>query len=323
MHPRRTDFHYSDTPEPHRQRTREIIKQHPEIRQLVGRNAWSFVLIVLIVTGQLTLAWLLRAQAWWAVLIAAYLVGAFATHALFVLIHEAAHQLIFRSRPLNMISSILADVSNIVPSAVSFRSYHLKHHAFQGHYGLDADLASRREARMVGNSTPGKVLWEVFFPVFQALRPLRLKEIRFMTGWTLVNMLVVFGVDALVWVYFGPMAFLYLVLSFCCSVGFHPLGARWIQEHFVVSPPQETYSYYGPLNLLALNVGFHNEHHDFPSVPWNKLPKIRESAPEWYDTLVCHRSWFRLWLRFLLDPKLSLFSRVVRSDHAEAAAQTQ
>ena len=64
------------------------------------------------------------------------------------------------------------------------------------------------------------------------------------------------------------------------SVGLHPLGARWIQEHYLVFEGQETSSYYGPLNVVALNVGHHNEHHDFPSVPWNRLPAIRRSAPE-------------------------------------------
>ena len=48
------------------------------------------------------------------------------------------------------------------------------------------------------------------------------------------------------------------------------MGARWIQEHYLTHGEQETYSYYGPLNTVAFNVGFHNEHHDFPSVPWNR-----------------------------------------------------
>ena len=55
-------------------------------------------------------------------------------------------------------------------------------------------------------------------------------------------------------------------------MGLHPLGARWIQEHYLVHGEQETTSYYGILNVPALNVGYHNEHHDFPSVPWNRLP---------------------------------------------------
>jgi sphingolipid delta-4 desaturase len=129
-----------------------------------------------------------------------------------------------------------------------------------------------------------------------------------------VNWVIVAGYDVLIAVAFGPGALLYLGLSFFFSIGLHPLGARWIQEHYLTSPPQETYSYYGPLNTVALNVGFHNEHHDCPSVPWNRLPRMTVIAPEWYDTLVSHRSWSRLLWRFLSDPEISLFSRMVRKN---------
>ncbi len=307
------EFSITSTPEPHKERTRAILKQHPEVRNLIARNPFSAVIVLSVVAMQLGIAITLRNQPFWVILITAYLIGAFANHALFVLIHECSHNLIFKSRPLNMIISIIADFSNTVPSAISFRTYHLKHHAYQGNYYLDADIASKWEAKLVGNSFFGKTFWLLFFALFQALRPPRLKEIKFMSSWTLVNWIVIFGIDVLMVVYFGWYSFLYLFLSFAFSIGLHPLGARWVQEHYLTFPPQETYSYYGPLNIVALNVGFHNEHHDFPSIPWNNLPKIKDTAPEFYNNLVSHKSWSKLFVRFLTDPGLSLFSRMVRT----------
>lgn len=311
------DFQYSNQPEPHKIRTREILKAHPEVRNFIGRNPYSFLIILLVIGLQVLIAYLLNDQSWWFALIVAFFVGAFANHASYVLIHEAAHNLIFKSRVLNHIVGILADVPNVVPSAISFRSYHLKHHSYQGDYYLDADLASKWEARFIGNSVIGKAFWEMMFPIFQALRTPRLKDIPFMNFWTIINWIVVFGVDALIIIFFGWTSFLYLVFSFFFSIGFHPLGARWIQEHYLIAPPQETYSYYGLANIVALNVGYHNEHHDFPSIPWNNLPKVKATAPEFYDNLVYHKSWTKLWLKFLFDPNLSLFSRMVRDNKSE------
>lgn len=317
------DFTYSYSVEPHKERTKQILKTHPEVRELISKNSKSIYLILFIVILQTSLAIFLSAKPLWMLLVTAYLIGAFANHALFVLIHECSHNLIFKTKAANMVASIIADIPNSLPTAISFRSYHLKHHAFQGDYYLDADLASRWEARLIGNSFLGKTLWLLFFPVFQALRPPRLKEISFMNKWTIINWVVVFGIDFFLIYFFGWYAYLYLLASLFFSVGLHPLGARWIQEHYLTFPPQETYGYYGILNTVALNVGFHNEHHDFPSIPWNNLPKLKKTAPEFYDNLVSHSSWTKLLFKFLFDSRLSLFSRMVRKNRGTLAVTNE
>ena len=242
---------------------------------------------------------------------------------MWTLIHECSHNLIFSKTYWNTLASIVANLPHLLPSAVSFQRYHMKHHAFQGVYDLDADLPSYWEARLIGNSSIGKARWLLLFPIFQVTRPPRLKEIRMFDRWIVLNFAVQFAFDAAIYLYFGPKAFWYLAASFFFSVGLHPLGARWIQEHYLVAPPQETYSYYGPLNTIAFNVGYHNEHHDLPSVPWNHLPAIRNGAPEMYNSLVYHTSWTSLLLKFLFDPGISLFSRRSRTERGRVALDAE
>jgi sphingolipid delta-4 desaturase len=307
-------FVHSNEPEPHHARTKAIIRQHPEIRGFIGKNPYSVLIIVTAVAMQLTLAVLLAQSPWWLILIVAYCVGAIIDHALFVLIHEAAHNLMFRKPALNTLAGILANLPSVIPSSVSFKRYHLKHHSFQGVYDLDADIPSEWEARLIGNSPVGKALWLLFFPLFQLTRPMRIKQVKMIDGWILLNMAVVFAVDAVILLTLGLPALLYLLISLFFSVGLHPVGARWIQRHYLVDESQETYSYYGKMNTLALNVGYHNEHHDFPSIPWNALPRVKQTAPEYYEELKSHTSWGRLLIQFIVDPKLSLFSRTIREE---------
>lgn len=308
-------FHLSPDNQPHPQRCREMLKKHPEIAQLMGRNPYTALLLLFVVALQFGLAWQLGqlgASYWYLSVVLAFCVGAFSSHSLYVMIHEATHNLIFSSQWLNRILGIVADLPNVMPSAMGFRIYHLKHHAHQGDPNYDADMASEWEARLVKNVWWRKALWLFFFPLFQVARPPRL-NIRLWNVWTVANLLLVLLADIIVLRFLGVNGFLYLLLSFMFSVGLHPLGARWIQEHFTPDGQQETFSYYGPLNLLALNVGFHNEHHDFPAVPWNRLPQVRKIAPEYYNNLEYHTSWSKLLLKFIFDPSYSLFSRVERT----------
>src|SRR5258708_4621315 len=99
--PKRTHFFQSTAPEPHRLRTREILKKHPQVRTLIGKNPVTIFAIIGLVAGQTALAVLLADKPWWAVIAVAYLVGAFFDHSLFVMIHECAHRLLFKNPAAN------------------------------------------------------------------------------------------------------------------------------------------------------------------------------------------------------------------------------
>lgn len=62
-----------------------------------------------------------------------------------------------------------------------------------------------------------------------------------------------------------------------------------------------------------LQVGYHNEHHDFPSIPWTRLPALKALAPEYYDTIPSHPSWPMVIINFIRDAEVGIFARAKRT----------
>jgi sphingolipid delta-4 desaturase len=116
-----------------------------------------------------------------------------------------------------------------------------------------------------------------------------------------------------VWYFLGLQALLYLAFSTLLGMGLHPMAGHFVAEHYTFQRGQETYSYYGPLNWFSHNVGYHNEHHDFPFIPGCRLRQLRELAPEFYDPLPSHASWVKVIWCYIFDPAISPFSRVIRN----------
>ena len=228
------------------------------------------------------------------------------------MVHEASHDSIFKKRFWNKLFGVFSNIAQAAPSAISFRNFHLIHHSNLHQYDSDADIAFYSEARLVGNSTWKKSLWFLLFFAVEALRPIKLKKGKSFDPWVLFNILFILATDILIYWAFGLKGLLYLLISTLFSVGLHPVGARWIQEHYTYREGQETYSYYGPMNKISFNIGYHNEHHDFYKVPWIYLPKVKNIASEYYDGLYYHTSWTKLILDFIFNPKRDLFCRIIR-----------
>jgi sphingolipid delta-4 desaturase len=293
----------------HRDRTKAILHAHPQVRDLIGHNPWTFLVIVGLVSIQLSIAVALNDQPCWLIAPLGLVFGVFPSLQLYFLMHESGHNLIFRSRSLNILSGIIANTINLFPYSVTYQFYHSRHHTYLGNPTTDPDMAQAWEARIVGTSPFRKMAWLVLNPFFLAIRSLRVSSTRVPLGWVFLNVAVVIGFDAAVVIGIGWHALFYLAMSSYFAMGL-PLGAFWIPEHFSADRSQETYGYYGWLNLIFLNRGYHNEHHDFSSVPWNRLPRIRALAPEWYDSLEVNQTYRAALARFVFDRRLTLLSHV-------------
>jgi len=304
-------FIYTDLPNYHFERNREITKKYPGVKKLLGNNPHTAFFIIGIVLTQYLFSFLFKDLGWPLLILFSYMIGAFLNHALYVHIHECAHNLVFKSSLLNKVMGIICDLPIAFPGALSFREYHLVHHKRMNEDPEDPDAPSQFEANLIGNSTLRKMIWLSLFGVFQALRPFKLKK-KFFGLWILLNVLVIVLSNILIFYFIGPKALIYLFLSTIFGLGLHPCGGRWIQEHYIFRPGQETYSYYGPLNKLAFNVGYHNEHHDFANISWEKLPQLKKMAPEYYDSLKYHTSWLKVLREFIFSPKMGPFSRIIR-----------
>merc|ERR1711937_413461 len=153
-----------------------------------------------------------------------------------------------------------------------------------------------------------KTLWMILQPAFYALRPMVVRP-KLLTQPEVINWACILTSNYLIYHYCGGAALGYLISSTLLGMGLHPTAGHFIAEHYEFIDGQETYSYYGPLNWVTWNVGYHNEHHDFPRVAGCNLPKVRSMAPEFYDTLPHHDSWCAVIWNYIMDPSVGPYSR--------------
>ena len=319
-------FFWTYTEEPHKSRRHAIIKAHPEVLKLCGPEPRTKYLVAAVVSLQIFCAYALRNEPIlsWPFFSIAYIVGATANQNLFLAIHEISHNLAFKSGALNRIFAIFANLPIGIPYSAGFRPYHLTHHKSLGVDGLDTDLPTAFEAIFL-DSVLGKTFFCTFQILFYAVRPIFVYKMPF-TNVHVANIVVQIAFDFVIVQLMGGNALAYFIMSSFLAGSLHPCASHFIAEHYVFSTPKgngpshpkdvpipETYSYYGPLNILTYNVGYHNEHHDFPAVPWSRLPQVYSIAKEFYEPLPCHKSWPLVTCQFILDKEVGLWCRVKRA----------
>jgi sphingolipid 4-desaturase/C4-monooxygenase len=203
---------------------------------------------------------------------------------------------------------------------------------------LDTDIPTAFEA-LVLDSIAGKAFFATFQILFYALRPMFVYKLPF-TSIQLFNVAVQLLFDYSLVHFCGWYSLLYLIMSSFLAGSLHPCAGHFIAEHYVFAntsnlaaggktsgsaslkatphdpsiPLPETYSYYGSLNWLTYNVGLHNEHHDFPAIPWTRLPELNRIANEFYRDLPRHDSWVRVIWDFVWDDRVGLWCRVKRME---------
>ena len=269
--------------------------------------------ILLLMSLQLSLAYIMRDLSWTNLFIASYCLGAVATHGLIVGVHDISHNIAFgNGRPLlNRLFGILANLPTAFPSSIAFKKYHILHHRYMGVEEIDPDLPTKFEAWIFCNSI-AKVMWVILQPFFYAIRPMVVNPLT-PSGLEILNIVVQLAFDYFVVQFWGLKSLVFMAASTVLGTGLHPLAGHFIAEHYMFAEGCETYSYYGPGNWLTFNVGYHNEHHDFPSIPGSKLPLVKKIAGEYYDNLPYHTSWTKVIWDFITDPRIGPYARVKRA----------
>jgi sphingolipid delta-4 desaturase len=306
--------------QPHFHRRMQMLKKYPQVKELFGTEWKTKWLVSAVVLMQLCMGYYLREDFFtWKFWIIVYFFGATCNHCMFLAVHEISHFLAFKTFWHNKALNLLTNIPLVFPVVASFKPYHVDHHRYLGVDGMDTDLPTTFEGKIF-RGVIGKIFFLSLQSVCYAIRPLVIRK-QVITSYHMINWTVQLTFDAIVlyYVHWGMLA--YLTASTLVGMSLHPCAAHFIAEHYAYAEGVETYSYYGILNVVSFNSGYHNEHHDFPNVPWTNLPKLRAMCPEFYETMPQHTSWVWVMWKFITDPNIGVHNRIKRLDTTNAAAR--
>lgn len=313
---RNKDFAYDALQHPHIKRRKNILRKHPLIRRLYGYDLMTVWVILFGVIDHLLIAHIVsKWRGWWSwpgLILTACVFGGSIVDLMAICIHECCHGTVTRGILANRLLALVSNIGTLIPIAMGFRRYHSDHHVYQGSATKDPDMPLAWEIPLIRGTLGQKLIWLTVYPAMYAIRAI--SRGRTVTRWEMINNVFTLASNVLCWYLWGWRGIAYFAISFIFGYTFHPTAAHFLQEHYTFANGQETYNYYGWANTLFLNIGFHNEHHDFPAIPARWLPLVTKIAPEYYLSLLCHKSWRRVIWAFLTDANIGPQSRCAREE---------
>ncbi|TNV77879.1 hypothetical protein FGO68_gene12102 [Halteria grandinella] len=327
----------------HQKRADQIRKKYGDkIKQLEGNDPSSIFYFILASASHWVIAVILGqyfSDSYCTIALFGWVLGGFWTTSAGLAMHEAAHQLVFKGRWPSLAAAVIAQMPLFLPAFKTFQFYHLPHHSFctinpddfnrtsvqkdkDKKPIYDLDLPTEFEAWLFSSNPLTRVcflflqvLLYAFRPMLLSPKPLYLEDlIGFITQSLYIGSAMSYG---------GWGTFVYLIASTFLGSGLHVSAIHFIAEHYLLtedtaytsdkSKVQDTFSYYGPINHVLYNGGYHVEHHDFPRVSWKNLPKVTQIAPEFYYNIPHHNSYLEVMFRFIFNHP-GLWQRIKRCD---------
>jgi fatty acid desaturase len=258
--------------------------------------------------------------------------------------HDAVHGVVFKSKTASYWLGLLC-WSPTAMSYTIYSNYHLHHHRITNTY---PDVDNFVVTDYTKNPFFAKVLllavYSFAYPIYFLFQMFRYtkrlstwKKIRMNLELAAVFSVIGLGIHFLP----GPVFFFLYGLPFIFGAAL--ASTTSLIEHFQMDPGDDdayssrTYATEMPImNFLWNNLGYHNEHHKYPGIPYYNLKKFHEAAVPYYDAKVKAEIYpnfiglvFQLWGRILrldiskIEAKYAHLNRdEERAKHMELAGIT-
>lgn len=141
----------------HRDRSRAMLRAHPELRKLFGNSPSTALFCLLCAGGQVGLAAWSAQLPWWGVIALAWVVGSMINVCLFQLAHECNHNLIFKKTFPNRVMFTITSLPMFLSGHHTWWAEHLTHHSDMG---AKKDFITRRRTFFLTS----RILSPMFFP---------------------------------------------------------------------------------------------------------------------------------------------------------------